>query len=141
MAGYKVYYVKTSDRAETIDISPGQVIFCEDTRGVFFDNDMNQRINYSLVVDLKTEAARTALAHPYNAIYFVEETGALWKYTNKWISLTAGSSQQIVFDDFEDFPAVGVSNRLYMDGVNMYRWYGGEYKLINGKHDEWLPMS
>lgn len=135
-ATYKVFYT-TSDKINTIDVSPGQLLFCEDNRSVYFDNANNQRICYALVVDLETDLQRTSLGHPYNAIYFVEETGILWKYTDKWVQLTGEASQQIVFASRSDFPAFGISKRLYIDGLDIYRWKNGSYQLMNSKHDEW----
>lgn len=135
------YYVKTQAKLDDIPYSQGNVIYCEFDRSVRVDDNSGQRQNYALVVDLQTDAQRTALGHPINAIYFVQETGVLWKYTDKWVQLTFEASQQIVFASRDEFPQLGVSKRLYVDGLDIYRWKNGRYQLMNSKHDEWEPIG
>lgn len=127
----------TSDKLSSIDIIPGQIIFCQDDNSIRVDNQNNVRVNYSNVIDIATDAERLALENPTRAIYFVVETGSIWKYTTTWIQLTGDSSQQIVFADIKDFPEIGMSRRLYVDGINIYRWKDGRYQLMTSQHDKW----
>lgn len=134
---YQVVYLKNESKMSEVPITPGQVLYIEDTHSIYFDNKDEQRVSFALVVDLQTDLQRTSLGHPINAIYFVQETGILWKYTDKWIQLTGEADQQIVFANYDDFPEIGMSRRIYVDGIDMYRWVDGKYQNMNKAVLEW----
>lgn len=139
----KVIYT-TSAKLPEIELAPGQLIFCEDTRHIQFVNSNSEVINYTSVITLATELGRTSLSHPFPALYWIKETNVLWKYdtTDGWFQLTYPPKDQIIFANRSDFPAVGDSNVLYVDGITIYRYINREYvAMIGGSGDiDWRPI-
>ena len=134
MANPIQFYLTTSDKLTNIEIKKGNLIFCRDIRTIYLDDDT--RTAYQQIIELPTDAARAALAYPINTFYFVDETCVLWKYGNgEWHQLTTSANDQIVFARREDFPAVGNTAVLYVDGTNMYRYLNGQYLLMSGTFD------
>ena len=139
---FKVIYT-TSDKLPEVTLTPGQLIFTQDDRKVQFVNSNSDLINYTSVVPIPTEAARAAMANPYPALYWIKETATLWRYEEDegWVQATSPNEEQIVFGER---PAVGVANKLYIDGTNMYLYMNGVYIQINGggpSDIEWLPIE
>ena len=137
----KTYYT-TSSKLNTIDISPGNVIYCKDTSAIYIDNNNNERTSFALVVDCNTEEDRQRISYPNpSALFFVKETFLLYKFVDGgWVPLNTSSVKQVIFDDYEDFPPVGVENRIYVAGLDMYRYKNGGYQPLNGSN-EWKPIA
>ena len=124
------WFGTTSDKVSEIPVRAGNVVFVKDTREVCVDDDEGRKY-YSDIITLNTEAQRLALSTPLTGFYFVEDTGILWRYNNKWTALTTPPENQIVFADYANFPQVGKEYVIYVDGVHTYRYVNGEYKLTN----------
>lgn len=134
MAGIK-FFLTSSSKIDTITVSAGNLIFCEDTQTIFLDSP-NGRIAYRDIITLATDAARIALPNPIETFYFVDETCVLWKYfNNTWNQITATPEDQIVFANYSDFPPVGNTARLYVDGLDIYRYLDGNYQKMSGSFD------
>ena len=130
MAGVKFHLVTQSSKLNTIPIQTGNLIFDEEARCIYLDNANSERIAYQQIIVIKTEAERQQMRFPiHGAFYFVEETTALWRYTDtdEWVQVT--NKPQIVFDSIEDFPVVGDLETLYVAQNQIYRYYSGSYHL------------
>ena len=133
----KVVYT-TSDKLSGITLAPGQLIFVEDERSIRFVNADSELINYQSVISLPTELGRTSLQHPYPALYWIKDTNILWRYEDgQWYQLTNPPRDEIIFDDL---PAIGESNKLYINGDSIYRYRDNEYKEITSKLS-WSSIS
>ena len=116
----------TSDRLGQLSVDYGQLIFVRDTRELYFDHQQG-RISYSQIIILETEEQRVNMRSPVNGFYFVKDTGVIWRYDNRWISITNPPSELIEFLPKNSFPQIGKENVLYIDGIKIYRWLEGEY--------------
>lgn len=139
---FKVIYT-TSDKLPEITLAPGQLIFTQDDRKLQFVNNDGNLTNYTAVVSLATEQERADMANPYPALFWVRETAKLWRYetTDGWVRATADVEGQIVFGPL---PAVGETDKLYIDGLDMYVWFNNEFIKINGGGSadlDWLPIE
>lgn len=72
-----------------IDVDPGQLIYCSDTKESYFDNEENNRIEVKDIIYLDKESERTKLKKPLqNRIYVVKETANIYRYEKKrWFSV------------------------------------------------------
>ena len=138
---FKIIYT-TTDKLPEITLASGQLIFCQDDRSIRFVNSETELINYQSVVTLADETARTGMASPYPALYWVRATAKLWHYDPAvgWVLVTPDSEQQIIFGAR---PPVGEADKLYIDGTDMYLYLNGEYVKINGGSGslDWLPIE
>lgn len=125
MASVK-FHLSSSSKINSIDVSTGNLIFCEDTKTIYFDG-ADGRTEYRQIITLATEEIRQATAAIRGAFYFVKETLILWTYDEDWIQVTEQPDPQIIFDDTKDFPTIGDEERLYVCKDEIYRYYEGEY--------------
>ncbi len=133
------YYLTNSQNLNSISISTGNIIFVEDERKVYMDNSKGKRISYSQVETVDTEIERRALTPTKGVFYFVVETEALWTYQTSWIPLTSSAERQIIFSPYDQFPAQGIPERLYVSGNDIYVWLNGSYELC-GTQQKWLDV-
>ena len=103
------------------------------------DNSKGKRISYSQVETVDTEIERRALTPTKGVFYFVVETEALWTYQTSWIPLTSSAERQIIFSPYDQFPAQGIPERLYVSGNDIYVWLNGSYELC-GTQQKWLDV-
>lgn len=86
---------------EKIPIIPGQYLICTDTGDLYYDNADSKRQHLTDIIDLETDAERTAILVPIDKTYFVKSTCHFWRYlSGAWVDLsaaTAGGSSQAVF--------------------------------------------
>jgi len=123
----------TSERIDTIPISAGNLIFCEDTRTIFLDNT-SERISYNGLIILVNDSQRESMTKPISTFYFVKETNVLWRYDGGWIQITEPPKTIIVYDNF---PTIGEENVLYVNDNGTYRWIDNEYVSVSSKDVEW----
>ena len=129
------YFLTPSDKLSEIVEEKGNLIFCKDIRTIYLDDDSG-RIAYRQIITLPTEASRVALPNPIETFYFVEETCVLWKYfSGEWHQITSTPTEQIVFAAYSEFPPVGSATRLYVDGLDIYRYLNGSYQKASGSFD------
>ena len=124
----------TSDKLDSIDIVYGQLIFSRDNRAIYFDTDV--RTSYQAIIPIQNDELRKKLVSPVNGFYFVIDTGSIWRYdkeqlVTKWFQVTAPPKDYIIYDEKKNFPAVGVSDALYVDRDVIYRFIDGEYVEMN----------
>lgn len=119
-----------SNRLSELEVSYGQLIFCQDKRTIYFDTD--ERIAYEQIILLIDENQRLGIT-PVPSFYFVEDTAILWRYDNDngWRQLTTPPSEQIVFLNRIEFPPIGKDKVLYVSESAIYRWQNGEYTDIS----------
>ena len=119
----------TSAKLDSIPFQAGQVIFVQDERAIYVDG--TERTCYQQIITLHTEESRQALRTPLKSFYFIEDTKCLWEYNNGWNQLTSPPEKEIIYDDVSHFPEVGEYQKIYVDGLNMYRYIDGRYQLMN----------
>lgn len=121
----------TSDKLSQLSVEFGQLIFCKDERALYFDTD--ERTSYQQIIILSSESLRQSMLYPVSGFYYVQDTCIIWNYDGEWHKLTNTPKDQIVFDDYENFPTEGSESVLYIDGIDMYRWLNGAYvNMMNG---------
>lgn len=78
---------------EQIPLVPGQYLICTDTGDLFYDTADSKRKHLTDIIDLDTDAERTAILVPLDKTYFVKSTGHFWRYLNSaWADLSAAAS-------------------------------------------------
>ncbi len=124
------YYLTTSEYINTIDVALGNLIFCEDTKRVYFDGD-NGRVSYDSLLVFETDADRHAYAHPMDGFYFVEETKIMWRYSNgEWTAITEPPTNNVIFIPKSELPTKGEFATLYICDTEMFIWSPTENKYI-----------
>lgn len=82
-------------------IAPGQYLICTDSGDVFYDTEDGVRKHLTDIIDLETDAERTAILAPLDKMYFVKETAHFWRYLNGlWVDVsaaTAGGKSKAVY--------------------------------------------
>lgn len=123
----------TSDKLDNIDVTYGQLIFSRDDRVIYFDTD--ERTTYQAIISIASEEFRKKLVKPVNGYYFIEETGAIWKYDStrysKWRQITTPPKDYVIFNEKDIFPAIGSEDVLYVDKDVIYRYIDGDYVEMN----------
>lgn len=75
-----------------IPISDGQFLIVTDTQKLMYDNG-TKRLVLGDIIELDTEAQRSALVTPLSKFYFVKETGVLWRYNSgSWMNWLDGET-------------------------------------------------
>ena len=118
------FYRTTSDKLPNIDVKKGNLIFAEDVRSIYLDND-TERVEYSQIMRLANDEERVVLTNRLvSGFYFVLSTNILWRLSpsKEWIQITEKPTQQIVYGTLETFPRPGVASCLYMTAENLYHW-------------------
>lgn len=81
-----------AENTALIPITPGRYLICTDTSDVYYDTKDNVRKHLTDIIDLETDAERTAILAPLDKFYFVKDTAHFWRYLNDaWVDLTSGS--------------------------------------------------
>lgn len=137
-----VIYATSTSKLESIDESFGQLIILDtsDYKAIYYDGD-DGRIQFTgMIVILKTETIREAMDTIPYGFYFCLDSSVLWNYSsNGWVQITTPPESQIYFGDYEDFPEVGDTDRLYISGTDIYRYVDDAYENIN-KIIEWIEV-
>lgn len=102
----------SSSRIRDLVIKDGQLIFIQDLGRIAFDFK-GKRVFYNQIVELDTEADRTALESPLDGYYFVIGSACLWFYKDGWIQITE-EPQEIVSIGVE-LPTLGQQGKIYVD--------------------------
>lgn len=141
MASIK-FICSSSDKIDLIPVNAGQLIFSEDERCIYLDG--TDRVSYKQIITLDKEEYRIALPEPIYGFYFIKNTCILWQYDSTgWTQVTKEPKQQIVFDNRSKFPNPGDFNTLYIDGLKMYRFIDGDYRVVNSGGSgeiEWVTI-
>lgn len=133
------FICSSSVKLNEIPFQAGQIIFVQDERAIYVDG--TERTSYQQIITLAKEELRQALVVPLKGFYFIEDTKILWRYNGaKWIKVTDTPDRQMVFDDYENFPNPGDINTVYVDGIKMYRYEDGAYKLMNRDGSVWIEI-
>lgn len=88
----------TSERLDTIEIKPGQLIFVSDKREIYLDitaENVAKRIPYQSILVLDSDIARQELENPMEGFYYIPEDNALWSYIDhRWIEITNNDDKE-----------------------------------------------
>lgn len=116
------FIATTSDKLESIAIVSGQLIFSRDNRVIYLDAG-EERTSFQQIITLFSEELRENLTSPLQGFYFVMDTKTLWSYNGlEWAQVTEKPKENLVFSNYEDFPAQGEEKVLYVDNKNIYQW-------------------
>ena len=127
------YYLTNSEHISEIDVSVGNLLYCEDTKRIYLDGQ-NGRVCYDSIMVFELDSERELYQNPTEGFYFVEETHILWRYANdEWVEVTAPPSSNVVFIPKSELPAEGESEVLYVCDQEMFTWDadGNEYLSMN----------
>lgn len=125
------YYLTDSANIANIEVSVGNLLFCEDTKRIYFDGT-NGRICYDSIMVFQTIEEMLAYDNPYIGFYFVESEKTLWRYDGDgWIAITEPPKNVIMFIPESDLPEEGESEVLYVCGTKLFIWEDEQYKQIN----------
>lgn len=114
-------YSTTAARLKDLNVVDGQLIFVKDIRKIYLDLN-GIRVDYSLIQVLESDEERLSILAPVEGFYYVEGTGVLWRYKNKWVQISPDNLSPIFFGSLEDFPENGNATTLYVDDDTIYRW-------------------
>lgn len=138
------FIATTSDKIPSIAIVSGQLIFSRDDRVIYLDVE-NNRTSFQQIITVVNEETRKKLISPVIGFYFIGDTKALWNYDgSKWSQITSNASENIVFDDEENFPIPGSENVLYVGKKSIFKWdvENNKYIEISGKAEiTWGDIS
>ena len=102
-----------------VPLSDGQFLIVTDTQKLMYDYG-TKRIVLGDIIELDTEAQRSALVTPLNKFYFVKDTGVLWRYNSgSWLKWLDGVTIEQHIDHNIDSD----------DGVHGIRYNGTEEAL------------
>lgn len=94
----------TKAKIKSIPIKEGQLIFCEDVYGIYWDASDSERKDYREITHL-TSSERTDLLAPPNGFYFETDTYKFWFFNgNNWIEPFAvnPNTLQVTYEDIND---------------------------------------
>lgn len=87
-----------AENTALIPITPGRYLICTDTSDVYYDTKDNVRKHLTDIIDLETDAERTAILAPLDKFYFVKNTAHFWRYLgNAWVDLTSTGGSEAVY--------------------------------------------
>lgn len=135
-------YTTVSERINDLPIVDGQLIFLSDLKLIYLDLN-GQRLSYNVIQSLDTDEQREQLPHPIEGYYFVENTGIMWRYKDKWTQITDGDAPHYIYNNSEsNFPTLGKDGLLYATDDAVYRWdkYTQSYQCISNK-TEWKRIG
>lgn len=73
-------------------VVPGQYLICTDSGDVFYDTEDGVRKHLTDIIDLETDAERTAILTPLDKMYFVKESSRFWRHLNgSWVDVLASN--------------------------------------------------
>ena len=127
------FYRTSASKVSEIEISKGNLIFVEDERTIYLDND-NERVAYQQIMYLQNDEQRVAMtSNLVTGFYFVLSTNILWRLdSNKhWIQITETPEQLIVYGTLETFERPGRRGLLYMTDQKLYHWDPDSASYVN----------
>ena len=127
------FYKTTSDKLNEIDVRKGNLIFVEDSKTIYMDNDA-ERVAYQQIIYLQNEEERITLTNRLvPGFYFVLTTNILWRLdsSKQWIQVTEKPSQEIVYGSLETFPRPGSEASLYRTNEALYHWDNASQSYVN----------
>lgn len=133
------YYLTNSYNLNNIEVKPGNLIFCENTKTIYLDS-ASGRIAYDSITVFETDADRYNLVAPERGFYYVEETKVLWRYDEyNWSPLTEPPTNNVVFIPKNELPQEGEPAVLYICGKDFYIWNIEEhqYEKMNASEIIW----
>jgi len=117
-------YETTRSKAKDVSLCPvvpGRYIICKDSGDVFYDTKGGVREHLTDIIDLETDAERTAILAPLDKMYFVKETARLWRYLNgAWTDLSA--------------VAAGIKAEPYVRTFTKSEWSNGTITIPRSEH-------
>lgn len=124
------FYLTNSEQINSIDVSLGNLLFCEDTKRIYLDGTEN-RVCYDSIMIFETDLDRFNFPNPPNGFYFVSETKVLWRYEDdEWTSITEPPTNNVVFIPKSELPPEGEYAVLYVCGTEMFIWSPTENQYI-----------
>lgn len=122
-----IHYLTNSANLDSIPVATGNLIFCEDSKKVYFDG-ASGRVCYDSIIIFETEEQRLDCLTPFESFYYVQDSNMLWRYDEYgWHCLTESFSQNVEFIDKEYLPEEGEYEILYVCGDEEYVWQDGHY--------------
>lgn len=137
MANLK-FLTTVSSRLSKVPIKDGQLIFVNDVETIYLDFN-SIRVPYNIIKTLPTEQDRKDLTDLKLGFYFVEETCILWRWNNRWMQITTGNEDKMIFaEDIDDLPVKGKEGILYITDDANYIWKDSisDYFIVANK-TEW----
>ena len=131
---FKYYVVSSSDKLEQISQVKGNLIYDTEERCMYLDIDNETRLSFQAIITLATDLQRVSLSHPVKGFYFVKENYKLWRHDEDgWFEVASGGSggvEQIIFRPIDSIPPGTEidSNKLYVDGADIYRYLNGRFE-------------
>lgn len=129
-----IHYLTNSQNIDSIPIKTGNLIFCEDSKKIYFDGTSG-RVCYDSIVILETEDSRLEIEDPFISFYYVQDSNKLWRYDEYgWHCLNEDSlTQNVEFIEKEYLPEEGEYEILYVCGDEQYIWKDGQYIQITAE--------
>ena len=127
------FYRTSPDKVSEIEIKKGNLIFVEDERTIYLDND-DTRVAYQQIMSLQNDEDRVVLtSRLVPGFYFVLSNNILWRLdaNRQWIQITERPSEQIVYGSLETFPRPGSEFTLYRTSEALYHWSNDQQAYIN----------
>lgn len=127
------FYKTTNAKLNEIEIKKGNLIFVEDFRQIYMDND-TERVVYQQILYLQSDEDRIVLTNRLvPGLYFVLTTNIIWRLdaSNNWIQVTEKPSQEIVYGSLETFPRPGSEATLYRTNEALYHWSNASQSYVN----------
>lgn len=116
-------YVTKAKYLPQLPVRDGQLIYTTDGCRIALDFN-GARYYYDTIQTFKTEEERQNFTSVLDGYYYIEETNALWYYSNSsWTRMTPENLNPIIFGKtFNDFPKEGNSKTLYVADKATYKW-------------------
>ena len=129
-----VHYLTNSANIDNIPVIAGNLIFCEDSKRVYFDGESG-RVCYDSIIIFDTDEDRVDLQNPFESFYYVKDSGMLWRYDEDlgWQVLNEASFQNVTFIEKEYLPEEGEYEILYVCGDEEYVWRNDQYVQITAE--------
>ena len=127
------FYKTNTDKINEIAIKKGNLIFCEDEKTIYMDNDV-ERVAYQQIMYLQNDSQRASMvSRLVSGFYFVLSTNVLWRLDadKNWIQITDPPEQLIVYGTLETFPRPGKQGILYMSDNTLYHWDPAHNSYVN----------
>lgn len=106
-------------------VVPGQYLICKDSGDVFYDTEDGIRKHLTDIIDLETDAERTAILAPLDKMYFVKETAHFWRHLNGlWLDLSAA--------------ILNMATKPYVRGFTASDWQNGVITIQASEHGQAL---
>lgn len=122
------YYLTDSSHLSEIEVTAGNLLFCEDVKRIYLDGN-NGRVCYDSIMIFETDADRISYTSPIEGFYFVEETKIMWRYSNEeWIAITEPPTNNVIFIPYSELPEEGQYAVLYVCDKEFYIWNPTEMK-------------